>query len=251
MNYLKNGHTLRLVALATALTCLPCLANGQTIARKLAQRVASFDSTNASPVGQLIELSQAFRIPMGVEWLDEPGDKPAPPVRARNTTVRGVLTQILSRHPGYTFDSGDGIVHVSKPALARDERDFLNIRISQFQVQNVNLFQASYELANAIRDVLHPSAGYGGGTGHGPDPRTGFDVRNITFSVRNSTVRGILNRIAKEQGNAMWVVRLKQQQTMSNGRFYAQAAAATTDAIAPDFHWNFIALGNLQDAGQE
>ncbi len=58
-------------------------------------------------------------------------------------------------------------------------------------------------------------------------------------------VRGILNKIAVAQGNALWVVRLEPNQMMSNGRFYAQSASAMGKEPAPDFHWDFIPLRDL------
>ena len=138
-----------------------------------------------------------------------------------------------------------GVIEVFATRLARDEKNFLNIRINQFYLDRVNLYQASYELGNAIRDVVQPRPGYGGGFGHPPNPRTGFDVSNISLVTHNLAVRGVLDRIAAAQGNAVWVVRLKQSQMMSNGRFYAPTISAMSKKAALDFQWEFIPLKDL------
>jgi hypothetical protein len=245
MNSPRIDLALRVIIIAVVLMILPSLVNGQTLKLKLAQRVAAFDSTNPLPFGQLVELAQAFRIPMGIEWLNLPDENASAPIHVRNTTILAILSQILRQYAGYTFELNDGIVHIFMPALISDERNFLNIRIPHFAVNKANLFFASYELGNVIGDVLHPRAGYGGGFGHGPTNKSGFDVPNITFAVRNSTPRGILNKIAKVQGNALWIVRLIPQQMMNNGRFYAQTSSITSDTVAPKFYWDFIPLGAL------
>jgi len=245
MNSPRIDLALRVIIIAVVLIILPSLVCGQTLRPKLAQRVAAFDSTNPLPYGQLVELAQAFHIPMGIEWLNVPDENASAPIHVRNTTILAILSQILRQYPGYTFELNDGIVNIFMPALISDERNFLNIRIPQFVVDKANLFRASFELENAIRDVLHPRSGYGGGVGHGSTNKSGFDVSNITFDVRNSTARGILNKIAKVQGNALWIVRLIPQQMMNNGRFYAQTSSMTSDRVAPEFHWDFISLGAL------
>jgi len=196
-------------------------------------------------VGQLIELAQASKVPMGIEWLDVLNEKPSPPQHMRRVTLRQILYSILRQYPGYTFELNNGVIEVFATRLARDEKNFLNIRIPQFHLDRVNLYQASYELGNAIRDVVQPRPGYGGGFGQPPNPRTGFDVSNISLVTHNLAVRGVLDRIAAVQGNAVWVVRLKQSQMMSNGRFYAQTVSAMNKEAALDFQWEFIRLKDL------
>src|SRR5260370_10184729 len=221
------------VVFAAVFVCMPCVALGQALRGKLTQPVNAFDSYNASPVGQLVDLAQTLGMPVCIEWLDVPNEKPSTPVHMRKTTPRNVLHRILSPYPGYAFDLDNGVIHVFATALVGDNRNFLNIRFGHFRLENANLYQASYELENALRDVIHPRAGYGGGVGYGRNPSTGFDVRNISLLAENSTVRTILDGIAAKQGNALWVVRLKQSQMMDNGRFYAQTASTVSKEVAP------------------
>src|SRR6266851_2530268 len=242
----KINGVRRLCLFAAVLMYMSCLASAQALRGKLTRPVDAFDSYNASPVGQLIELAQTLSVPAGIEWLEIPNEKPSPPVHMRKTALRNVVQRILAPYPGYSFDLDNGAIHVFATTLVGDKKDFLNVRFAHFRLEKVNLFQASYELSNALRDVINPRAGYGGGIGYGRNPSTGFDVRNISLLAENSTVRTILDRIAEKQGNALWVVLLKQSQMMDNGRFYAQTASVVSKEAAPDFHWEFIPLRDLK-----
>jgi hypothetical protein len=184
---------------------------------------------------------------MGIELVNESAESVAPPIHARNTTAQRIIQQIVHERPGTDFTLSGGVVHVFQTSIVTDARNFLNLQIPHFQVANENLFGAEWLLRVAIHEVLNPRpGGYGGGHGHGVPRSDTFDVRNLSFSINNATVRQILDTIAAKQRNALWVVRLKQSQMMDNGRFYAQTASAMSKEAAPDFHWEFIPLKDLK-----
>jgi len=183
---------------------------------------------------------------MGIEWIDNSNERAPESVHARNTTAQRILQQIVQEKPGTTFRLSGGVVHVFTSSRVSDGQNFLNLRIPHFQVENESLLGAEWLLRVAIHEVLNPRpGGYGGGHGHGVPRRDTFDVRNLSFSINNATVRQILNTIAVKQGNALWVVRLKQNEMMDNGRFYAQTASMISKKSSSDFHWEFIPLRDL------
>ncbi len=235
---------LRPLLFLTLIMLPPSPVTGQGLQSKLAQRVKAFDSESSSTVSQLIDFAQRFQIPMGIEWLDKSDEGVAPPIHARNTTAQRILQQIVQEKRGNGFTLSGGVVHVFASSIITDPRNFLNLRVSSFRVNNESLFGAEWLLRINIHQVLNPRSGggYGGGHGNGVPRSDTFDVRNISFSVNNATVRQILNSIAARQSNALWIVRLRQKQIMNNGRFYAQAASPTSSDAAPDFHWDFIPL---------
>jgi hypothetical protein len=220
--------------------------NGQTLQSKLTQNVVEFDSESTSTIEQLVELAKKFQIPMGIEWLYMENEKPARPIHIRNVAVQDVLRAILQQQPGYQFTRSNGIVHVFWPSLIDDPLNFLNLRVSEFAIERESLFGAQHKLRTSIQQLLHPSPGYGGGYG-GAGLNDDFDVRKITFSGTNLTVRQILGKIATEQGNALWVVRLKWSQMMNNEPFHAQTASLTTDDAASNFFWQFIPLKQIKN----
>jgi len=224
------------------LPSLPTAAE-QSLHSKLAQHVSRFDSENSSTAGQLIEFAQQFQIPMGIGWVERAGESSAKPVHARNTTAQAVLEQIVKQRQGMGFSGSDGMVHIFDQSFISDSRNFLNLHIPNFRVENESLFGAEFWLRVDIERVLTPfSGGFAGGHGYGIPRTDTFDKHNINLSVNDATVRQLLNGIVSQQGNALWLVRILPSKMMSNGRFYAQAASADNKTAAADFRWEFLPL---------
>jgi hypothetical protein len=207
------------LSIAVLILCgLASLACGQTLEEKLALSVDAFDSESKSIPVRLIEVAQRFNIPMGIEWSDDSQAKALPPVHTRNTTVGNLLGQILEQQPGYEFRLDDGVVHIFATRLLDDARNFLNIRLREFSLEKANMGAARFELWGAIISHLHPRGGFGGGWG-GYSRYKDFDVKKITFSCRDLTVRQALSKIVEAEGNALWVVGIRQRQGMESEFF--------------------------------
>lgn len=215
---------------------------GQTLEAKLAAKVDSFDSSAKSIPLQLVEVAQRFNVPMGIEWLDSSPAEAAVPLQLRDTTVGGLLAQILAQQPGYQFRLDDGVVHVFVEPLADDQCNFLNIRLREFSLEKASMPEARFRLWGAIISQLHPRGGYGGGWG-GESMYKDFDVPKISFVGQNLTVRQALNRIVVAQGNALWVVRIRAREMMEGEPFYVQIPGPSeAGEPAKSFAWQFIAL---------
>ena len=213
-------------------------------------RKADFIPAGKSASDQLIAVAQHYRIPMGVEWVDQGSLQeldvaPPPPPRESDPTVRDVLEAIVLRLPGYQMTTRNGVVHITHPAFADDAGNFLNVHIEEFQIENENLLAAKEQLRLSIDMTLHPDdyeGGYAGGYGHNPD-----DVlakRNITFQGTDLTVREILDSLVKANGNALWVAQLDSDD------FKTAAKASTTkptknskqEEAMSKYRWNFVPL---------
>ncbi len=132
---------------------------GQGLQSELAQRVKAFDSESASTVVQLVDFAQRFQIPMGIELANESEESVAPPIHARNTTAQRIIQQIVHERPGTGFTLSGGVLHVFATSIVNDHRNFLNLRMSHFQVENESLFGAEWLLRVSIHQVLSPSPG--------------------------------------------------------------------------------------------
>jgi hypothetical protein len=69
-----------------------------------------------------------------------------------------------------------------------------------------------------------------------------FDIPKITFVCQDLTVRQALSKIVVAQGNALWIVRLREQQMMEGEPFYVQIPGPEAGEPAKSFDWQFIAL---------
>jgi hypothetical protein len=216
--------------------------------RSILERKVVYKPEGQTALEQLINVGTRFRIPMGIEWIDDPGthavgmsvvEGPAGSVR-----LKDLMTSILRSETGYKMKVVGGLLRIYKPTLAADPRNFLNMRIPEFDVSRANLLEAEQLLTFEIQAQVHPGekyAGRGGGYGHAPG--SVFAVNNITLSGRNLTVRQILDAITTANGNAIWVVHLVPSKTRPGDRYFAQDQWPT-----PGFHWLFIPMRGGDEA---
>jgi hypothetical protein len=235
---LINGSTLgRLFQVGSIMLLVSGCISAQSLESKLARKT-TFIPHSQSVFEQLVSVAQFYEIPMGIEWANgmEPDVSPRP--ARKGITVRGLINTILKRRAGYQARIENGVLHVVNPVIGASPQNFLNLRISEFNVKDANVFGAEALLKLKIDMTLHPeryAGGYNGG--YGSPHINGFDIENITFSGRNLSVREILNKIVAANGNALWIVQLNPSKIL-NERFFAQ-----DDGVEPaGFHWRFIPL---------
>lgn len=217
--------------------------NAQDLSSRLSQP-AGYQPQAMTTLQQLIEVAQHYRIPMGIEWIRESKTDPSPlpePVKAR--TVNDLVAAILQNSPGYVAQQRDGVLQIAKTDFLDKPENFLNLRISEFALQDSNVFDAEFSLRACIRMTLHPDRGHGsnGGYGYGVPRDDGFDKLNLTFAGNDLKVREILNKIAAGNGNALWVVQFHPSQKMAGRSFRAQTSLNDGQTL-DDFHWKFLPL---------
>ncbi len=233
---------LRLVLLPS---CFP--SSGETIGSLLSKEINVFDSKKTRLPEQLVELARGYHIPMGIEAIYDPDAKPSPPIHLEKATLEEVLSRIVQQNPGYSWQATEGVVHVFSESVVSDPKNFLNLRIPEFKAERESLLFASGLLKLKIEMYLHPERfthGYGGGSGYGLDPTSGFDVPNITLDSQYLSIREILNRLILLNGNALWVVNFIPGSMMQEEDFLAQTyyLFPAREAIR-GFYWDLIPLG--------
>ncbi len=238
----KSSLTLAGIRLGGALFLLASTLHAQDLSSRLSQP-ANYQPKATTTLQQLIEVAQHYRIPMGIEWIHETKTEDAQLTETiKPRTVNDLITAILNRSPGYLGQQRDGVLQIVKTDFLEKRENFLNLRLSTFELQNENLFGAEHHLWLYIKMKLHPERGFGGGFGYGAGRDDGFDKHNITLAGNDLTVREILNKIVSAQGNALWVVQFSPSQNMADEPFRAQVSM-NDNQTQPDFHFHFIALG--------
>ena len=238
----KSSLTLAGMKLSVTMFLLASTLHAQDLSSRLSQP-ANYQPKATTTLQQLIEVAQHYRIPMGIEWIHETKTEDAPLTETiKPRTVNDLITAILNRSPGYLAQQRDGVLQIVKTDFLDKRENFLNLRLSTFELDNENIFGAEHYLSLHIKMELHPDRGYGGGFGYGGDRDDGFDKHNITLAGNDLTVREILNKIVITQGNALWVVQFSPSQKMADEPFRAQVSMHDNQT-QPDFYFHFIALG--------
>lgn len=220
----------------------------QSLSAKLSQK-ADFIPAASSPKEQLIELAQYYKLPMGIEWIYSP-DQGVPFISLKApTTVKAMIIKIVQQEPGYVLEIKDGVINIGSKSLSANPYDFLNLRVPEYRVDKVNVFGAEAQLRLTIDRTLHPErylGGSNGGYGYGPDRHDGFDIKNISFSRKQISVREVLDEIIRQNGNALWVVELNPSKTMNEEPFFAQRSHGTD--VQTHFAWQLIPFASLDAA---
>jgi hypothetical protein len=231
-------------AALAVIICLAVTLKAQDLPRQLSQP-GSYQPKAMTTLQQLIEVAQHYRLPMGIEWVQETKTEtetaPLPEINQRRT-VNDLINAILENSHGYVAQQRDGVLHIAKTDFLDSRENFLNLRLGTFELQNSDVFGAQFLLRTSIRLRLDPErSGYNGGYGHGTPRDDGFDKQNITFAGNNLSVREILNKIVVANDNALWVVQFSPSQKMSDQPFRA-VISLNDGQTMPDFHWQFIPL---------
>ena len=211
---------------------------------KLDLNVEVFDCGQSSSLDQLIELGKKFHIPMGIEWSYKAYEKVAAPIHLGDVTVSEIVKQILKQQPGYDFEERWGIVHIYDRAVLTNKANFLNLRFPEFRVTDENLFGVTFQLRVLIKQILHPTPGYGGGYGYGPGRADGFDVLKVSIKGNDISVREVLSQAVVKQDNALWLVIFHPDEMMAGEPFYGQGYQSARESVATYFNWEFIALND-------
>src|SRR5215469_11314298 len=131
MNSPRTHSSAMFLSTSVILLAFSATGSAQTLKNKLSQRVA-FVPHSSFMLDQLVEISQQFKIPMGIE-IDEDGSEtdnktPAPSTSSQRT-VQELIDHILQRTPGYETEQNAGVLNIAKPTLAASRKNFLNISI--------------------------------------------------------------------------------------------------------------------------
>jgi hypothetical protein len=241
----KKFSVLAGLRLSALVLLLATSLNAQDLSSRLSQP-ASYQPKTTTTLQQLIEVAQHYRIPMGIEWIEEPTTDPVLlPEPVKRGTVTDLIVVILQNSPGYLAQQRDGVLQIAKTDFLDNPENFLNLRLPEFQIQDANVFDAESLLRIHILLKLHPGRGFGGGYGYGTPRDDGFDKPTVTFAGNDLKVREILNKIVVGNGNALWVVQFDSVQKMSGRHFRAQTSLNDGQTL-PDFHWNFIPLATTK-----
>jgi len=237
--YRTNRHLLML--LLTSLLLPGSLCHGQRLEAKLAERT-NFVPTSDTPLNQLIEVAQEFKIPMGIEWMEENG--PAnQSLDFREGRVIDLIAAITKGIPDAVVNEEGEILHVFLLHTVLSPLNFLNLRIREYEAINRPLHLAERQLQTRINLLLYPdskSGGMGGGYGGwSPDPL--WDC-NINFSGHDLSIRDVLTGIALTCGKALWIVELSRDE-LSGQRPKWEGIPRDRQGQSPlSGRWKFIPL---------
>jgi len=220
----------------------------QSLEEKL-ETITDYVPKAITPVDQLVEVAQKFKIRMAIEWLER-GHSSTPdktPLSGKRS-VRELIEEIAPEH---RIEVAGGLVRIYSPAEAIHPSNFLNIRLKDYYVKQGDIFAAEDQLRWAIRFTLEPEKyanGFAGGYGHGANHV--FEIPKFTLSGSDLTIREVLNRIALAQENALWVATIRSADLTGEEPYWKRRGVDDGD-LPVTSAWHFFPLADIAELAKE
>jgi hypothetical protein len=198
--------------LASAHSPNKALPGSADLRAALSGPVEVYENNGKPLIPTLLDVSLRFRLPMGIERVVPEALRRPIDVKARNTTVAGLLDLCVQSLPDYAWTVNNAAVHVYGPAEWKRADNLFNRTIPGFAVREATVNEVNW----LLRDRLRPSIEATGqaiarapvGVG-GDSPGIGGMERKLSFTMpRNATLRDILNRTVSLYGGLAWVARV-------------------------------------------
>jgi hypothetical protein len=179
---------------------LTSISGGQQLKLKaLDQEVRGLELREVSRSLVLERVAKSRKVPIGFEATPQESDKIN--VMIEQGTVRDVLDQIVQADSRYEWTEADGVINVSPRVNRSPILETVVRRFSVGQVNRVDAISAIFELPEvkvAQMDVKRRD--------FGSLPVKPYNsVPQFSLTLRNVTVRTILNEIMKAGGDNYWV----------------------------------------------
>lgn len=160
---------------------------------------------------------------------------------------RGTVYQVIDslvKDSGYHLEIKMEIVHVFPRGALTDRRNFLNVSIKKFEVQDEFVAVAALRLRNRVhgdvrqRQTSKPTTSkldnWSQGPGSGGSAASGSGDRRISLKLENVRTRDILDRLSLAAGLKVWVVTYPSLVTTTEGGFRRTAAMHTNQDVSDE-----------------
>lgn len=238
------GYRRLFPTLVVALSCV-CVAQSPAteVEQRLHARVDSYSISASNLLEGLAQVSDDFQLPMGIEWEGASRKDSAVSSRYVHATALQILQDLVGTSADYVLTQENGVVHVASKSVREDPRNFLNLKIPQFDLSSEYVLHASNRLQNIVVQMAnHLPEGervYGCAGSFG----VSAGDRVASFGIRNGTVRDILDRFLTSSGMGIWLVDFPDTNAAASGLL------RTVSVFNPDLPedrlptWDFLLPG--------
>jgi hypothetical protein len=172
----------------------------------------------------LMRVSNDFKIPMGIAWVNTPSARTKAPSTWQNVTVLQIIVDLAKKErvADYRVRVENGVVHVSPTGLIPDRANILNLKIRDFEVRNEYIEMASFKLHNTVT----PPAFAGFSVGATGDSR-------VSVALKNATLGTVLDALIIASNRKIWIVTFADDPKLTPSGL-RRTMSLFTDAPIPD-----------------
>lgn len=230
---------MRTAALIVVVSSIALAATGQQtvpqrdIRRVLSAGVPHYSVKATNLLQAAAQIASDFNLPIGVEWQGDPDAKKEIVHHWHDTTVERILYDVATFDIQYQVEVSNGVVHLRDVTIVGNPRNPLNVVVPEFSVSNLYVGRAGFKLQDLVNGMIFPqqrgdgpasSGSYSGGAGD----------RLISLSMKNTTMRDILDALLVRSGYVIWLVVFGPQQPDSGYWKTSPPWRKTKDLQQPD-----------------
>lgn len=191
----------------------------EDLGRELQAEVSNYAVAEDSFVQALTKVASEFKLPMGIEWVRDAETVGKVDLSLSRTTVRGVIEALVATRKGYHWRAENGVVHIFRADISGDQRNFLNLRVDNFEVRDRFVGMASQDLRALIKRTVSPPRILTEG-GEGRSYGAGVGERRVSLRLEKVTVRNILDYFLALAGFKVWIVTFSDTSNWTPTGFY-------------------------------
>lgn len=185
------------------------IGGSELLEARLSAPVSARTVTARDLPSALAEVAGEFRIPMVIEWVDQPG-RNAVEVSVKDGTVYNLVQSVVGTQPGYGVQITDGVVHIFDRRFFRDRQNFLNLKIHNFERERTAASLVGGDLLQLAAQTVSPPpplpVSPSGAAGIISSQGVSLDEPEVTLKLRTVTLREALETLAREADDEIWVV---------------------------------------------
>lgn len=194
------------VAALTALSVNAAPQKEQPLSVKLENPVSDYHLSGNGMVNTLARVAQHFELPVGIEWVRNGETLRSFNLEWKASTIRGILSSVVDRYPGYVWKLQDGVVHVFRSDLVAEKGNFLNLTVpNRFKASREAGGFINWRLRFAVQNLVSPRR-LPPGAGVGGSYATGTREKPITLDLQGLTIRQALDKLVSVSEHKVWVV---------------------------------------------
>ncbi len=147
-----------------------------------------------------------FEIPMGIQWIRNERTLAKVNASWKDATVYDIIRSIAESQPGYKVNLSHGVLHVFPEGLLADQRNFLNLRIKNYEVEDALFAVATMKLEELVRQIISPPPPAPPGSGIGANIGSTPGEALVTVQLGDATVSEALDALSLHSDDRVWVV---------------------------------------------
>jgi hypothetical protein len=169
---------------------------------------ASFEVNNLDRMDAILVLSRRYRIPLGIEFVDEAMFQPVSVRVPSGDTIKSALEQLAPSKNGFIVTDHENVFVISHQNVPTTD-NVLDTILDEVKVPGDSIQMANWTVVVALDREDRKVTGIPQSQGYGISI-AGVQSSSIApFTATKTSVRDVLDRIVGEDGNAAWIVQVR------------------------------------------